>query len=40
VKSLIQLGEKEKQLGGVIFRSKLVLNHPSVKKKEEEKGDG
>jgi len=35
VKSLIQLGYKEeKQLGGVIFGSKLTLNHPLDKKKK------
>ena len=34
VKSLIQLGYKEKQLGGVIFGSKLTPNHPSNKKKK------
>ena len=35
VKSLIQLGYKEKQLRGVvIFGSKLTLNHPSDKKKK------
>ena len=34
VKSLIQLGYKEKQFGGVIFGSKLTLNHPSEKKKK------
>jgi len=32
--SLIQLGYKEKQLEGVIFGSKLTLNHPSDKKKK------
>ena len=39
VKSLIQLGQKEKRFGRVIFGSKLTQNHPS-EKKEEEKGDG
>jgi len=34
VKSLIQLGYKEKQLGGVIFESKLTINHLSDKKKK------
>jgi len=34
VKSLIQLGYKEKQLRGVTFESKLTLNHPSGKKKK------
>jgi len=34
VKSLVQVGYNEKQLGGVIFRSKLTLNHPSDKKKK------
>jgi len=34
VKSLIQLGYKEKQLRMVIFGSKLTLNHPSDKKKK------
>ena len=28
-KSLIQLGQKENQFGGVIFESKLTQNHPS-----------
>jgi len=37
VKSLIQLGYKEKQLGGVIFGSKLTLNHLSNKKKKKKK---
>jgi len=41
VKSLIQLGYKEKQLEGVIFGSKLTLNHPyDKKKKEEEEEEG
>jgi len=39
VKSLIQLGYKKKQLGGVIFESKLTLNHPSDKKKKKEGDD-
>jgi len=34
VKSLFQLGQKEKQFRGVIFVSKLTLNHPSKKKKK------
>jgi len=34
VKSLIQVGYNEKQLGGVIFGSKLTLSHPSNKKKK------
>jgi len=34
VKSLIQVGYNEKQFGGVIFGSKLTLNHPSNKKKK------
>jgi len=34
MKSLIQLGYKEKQSGGVIFGSKLTLNHPSEEKKK------
>ena len=34
VKSLIQLGQKEKQFEGVIFGSKLTLNHISEKKKK------
>ena len=38
MKSLIQLGQKEKQFGGVIFGSKLTLNHRS-RKEEEEMGD-
>jgi len=38
VKSLIQIGYKEKQLGGVILRSKLTLNHPSDKKMMKKKG--
>ena len=37
VKSLIQLGYKEKQLGGVISGSKLTLNHPSDKKNKKKK---
>jgi len=42
VKSLIQLGKKEKQLGGVIFRSESPLRQEEEEEEEKrkKKGDG
>jgi len=40
VKSLIQIGYNEKQLGGAIFELKLTLNHSSDKKKKKKGDDG